>query len=59
MINMKLLAFVKPPSIYQIESIFLTVIEAFVDHWAKYFVGDLDNGGMNAAEHLGRHFEVS
>ena len=37
----------------------LAEIEAFVDHWGRLIVGDLENGGQADAEYLGRIFEVS
>ena len=34
------------------------VIEDFVDRWGQSIVGNLKNGGMPAAEHVVRIFEV-
>ena len=39
--------------------IFSSEIEAFVDHWGRSIVGDLENGGQADADYVGQLFEVS
>ena len=34
-------------------------IYGFVDRWDQNIVGDLENGGQAAADHVGQLFEVS
>ena len=36
----------------------LEYIEAFVDHWGWFIVGDLKNSGQAADEHVGKLFKV-
>ena len=37
----------------------LSYIEAFVDIWGRSIVGDLENGGKDAADNVGLIFEAS
>ena len=39
--------------------LFLVGIESFIDHLGQSIVGELENGGEAADEHVGHIFEVS